>query len=324
MHQPYKKWGAVAIALLLVTLPLFSMTLDELLLEASKNSSQMRNLEINRSNVLLQQAATKIDDEVTVSVNSGTLRYGGSIDTDGWDISKQTTSLSGTSVDITLPNDGSTTFSVGVNPFSWNITKGEWEYLEDPSLSVKHTFTYGLTQDNLKDLNTRQTEILANSSYETTKLNFANTLYSQVSTLLNNEKTIKSTTKKLDESKKALADRLTLNQIKEGSLAYQAQEQAIRLSEGTLKSLQASRDLLLKQFETVTGVPFPEQIEEIREPMLLFDINVQTSSSLAGKQIDVQKAKESLALEIAQYTNKSLAVGGNASYANSTTVLGEK
>ncbi len=318
MHKPYKKWGAVAIALLLVTLPLFSMTLDELLLEASKNSSQMRNLEINRSNVLLQQAATKIDDEVTVSVNSGTLRYGGSIDTDGWDISKQTTSLSGTSVDITLPNDGSTTFSVGVNPFSWNITKGEWEYLEDPSLSVKHTFTYGLTQDNLKDLNTRQTEILANSSYETTKLNFANTLYGQVSALLNNEKTIKSTTKKLDESKKALADRLTLNQIKEGSLAYQAQEQAIRLSEGTLKSLQASRDLLLKQFETVTGVPFPEQIEEIREPMLLFDINVQTSSSLVGKQIDLQKAKESLALEIAQYTNKSLVVGGNASYANST------
>ena len=317
MHQPYKKWGAIAIALLLVTLPLFSMTLDELLLEASKNSSQMRNLEINRSNVLLQQAATKIDDEVTVSVNSGTLRYGGSIDTDGWDMSKQTTSLSGTSVDITLPNDGSTTFSVGVDPFSWSETKNEWKYLEDPSLSVKHTFTYGLTQDNLKDLNTRQTEILANSSYETTKLTFANTLYSQVSTLLNNEKTIKSTTRKLDESKKALADRLTLNQIKEGSLAYQAQEQAIRLSEGTLASLQASRDLLLKQFETVTGVPFPEQIEEIREPMLLFDINVQTSSSLAGKQIDVQKAKESLALEIAQYTNKSLVVGGNASYANS-------
>ena len=64
MHQPYKKWvGAVAATLLLFALPLSAIPLDDLLWQAEQNSSSMRNLEITRSNVLLQQAATKIDDE---------------------------------------------------------------------------------------------------------------------------------------------------------------------------------------------------------------------------------------------------------------------
>lgn len=318
MHQPYKKWGAVAIALLLLTLPLTAVTLDDLLQQAMDNSSAMRNLEITRSNVLLQQAATKIDDGVKVSVSSGELEYSNTIDTgNAWDISGQNVSLLGSKVDVVLPNDGETTFSLSVNPFTWKQSTSSWDYLKNPSLKVSHRFTYGLTQDSLKDLNTRQTEISANSSYETTKLNFANTLYSQISSLLNNEKTIKSTTQKLTDTKKALNDRITLGQIKEGSLAYQAQDQAIKLSEGTLNSLQATRDLLLRQFEMVFGVPYPDEITALREPNLSFVMNVNASTSIALKNIDLQKAKETLALQIAQYTNKALVVGGSASYANS-------
>ena len=320
MHQPYKKWGAVAIALLLLTLPLTAVTLDDLLQQAVDNSSAMRNLEITRSNVLLQQAATKIDDGVKVSVKSGTLKYSNSIDTSSnWDISGQRVSLLGSSVEVALPNDGETTFTLSVDPFSWRQGGSSWDYLEDPSLSVSHRFTYGLTQDSLKDLNTRQTELSANSSYENTRLSFANTLYTQIISLVNNEKTIKSSTQKLADTKKALSDRLTLGQIKEGSLAYQAQDQAIKLSEGTLESLQATRDLLLRQFEMVVGVPYPDEITALREPNLSFVMNVNASTSIALKNIDLQKAKETLALQIAQYTNKALVVGGSASYTDSIT-----
>ena len=319
MHQPYKKWvGAAAATLLLFALPLSAIPLDDLLWQAEQNSSSMRNLEITRSNVLLQQAATKIDDEVKVSVNSGELKYTNPIDTkNNWNVSRQRISLSGSSVEVTLPNDGKTAFSFSVDPFSYSQAGSSWNYLEDPSLSVSHTITYGRTQDSLKDLNTRQTEMMAQSSYESAKLTFANTLYSQVGALVNNEKSIKSTMQKLADAKKELSDKLILGQVKKGSLVYQAQDQAIRLTEGTLKSLEASRDLLIRQFETIVGVPYPDAITDIREPDLSFVMNAEGSTSVASKKIDLQIAKETLALRIAQYTNRTLVAGGNISYANS-------
>lgn len=319
MHRPYKKWvGAVAAALLLAVLPLSAVPLDDLLRQAEQNSSSMKNLEITRSNILLQQAASKIDDGVKVSVNSGELEYSNQIDTkNNWDVSRQRISLSDSSVEVTLPNDGKTAFSFSVDPFSYSQAGSSWNYLEDPSLSVSHTFTYGKTQDSLKDLTTRQTEMMAQSSYESTKLTFANTLYSQIGALLNNEKSIKSTTQKLTDAKKELSDKLILGQVKKGSLVYQAQDQAIRLSEGTLKSLEASRDLLIRQFETTVGVPYPDEITDMREPDLSLTMNAEGSASVASKKIDLQKAKETLALRIAQYTNKTLVVGGGLSYANS-------
>ncbi|NLZ76669.1 MAG: hypothetical protein GX911_01720, partial [Spirochaetales bacterium] len=141
-----------------------------------------------------------------------------------------------------------------------------------------------------------------------------------IGALLNNEKSIKSTTQKLEDAKKELSDKLILGQVKKGSLVYQAQDQAIRLSEGTLKSLEASRDLLIRQFESIVGVPYPDEITDIREPDLSLAMNAEGSTSVASKRIDVQKAKETLALRKAQYTNKNLVVGGNISYTNSETM----
>ena len=319
MHRPYtRRVGVVAAVLLVAALPLSAIPLDDLLKQAEQNSSSMKNLEITRSNVLLQQAATKIDDGVKVSVNSGELKYSNPIDTkNNWNVSRQRISLSGSSVEVTLPNDGKTAFSFSVDPFSYSQAGSSWNYLEDPSLSMSHTITYGKTQDSLKDLNTRQTEMMANSSYESAKLTFANTLYSQIGALVNNEKSIKSTTQKLTDAKKELSDKLVLGQVKKGSLVYQAQDQAIRLTEGTLESLQASRDLLIRQFETIMGVPYPDAITDIREPDLSFAMNAEGSTSVASKKIDLQIAKETLALRIAQYTNRTLVAGGNISYANS-------
>ena len=65
------------------------------------------------------------------------------------------------------------------------------------------------------------------------------------------------------------------------------------------------------------GVPYPDAITDIREPDLSFAMNAEGSTSVASKRIEVQKAKETLALRIAQYTNRTLVAGGNISYANS-------
>ncbi|HPB42220.1 MAG TPA: hypothetical protein PLR03_05295, partial [Sphaerochaeta sp.] len=150
MHRPdTRRVGVVAAVLLLAALPLSAIPLDDLLKQAEQNSSSMKNLEITRSNVLLQQAAAKTDDGVKVSVNSGELKYTNPIDTkNNWDVSRQRVSLSGSSVEVTLPNDGKTAFSFSVDPFSYSQAGSSWNYLEDPSLSVSHTITYGKTQDS--------------------------------------------------------------------------------------------------------------------------------------------------------------------------------
>jgi hypothetical protein len=70
--------------------------------------------------------------------------------------------------------------------------------------------------------------------------------------------------------------------IRSDSLAYQAQEQAIKVEEATLANLQSTRELLLRQFSLLAGFAW-EGVEAIPEPNLSFTSNPMGNSSVTAK-----------------------------------------
>ncbi|MCK9599074.1 MAG: hypothetical protein M0R06_08545, partial [Sphaerochaeta sp.] len=127
--------------------------------------------------------------------------------------------------------------------------------------------------------------------------------------LLENEKSIKQTEKDLADLQTSLQQNLSLKLIRSDSLAYQAQEQAIKVKEATLANLQSTRELLLRQFSLLAGFAW-EGVEAIPEPNLSFTSNPMGNSSVLLKSLALDLAKEELALKKAEFTNKSLVLNG--------------
>ncbi len=291
---------AVLCLVLAATVPLTAIPLQDLITQALAESTNMKDLEYSKQKALLTVGLNQVEDELGIAVGSGEV-------TATYNSGNYVFSTSGTNVAFTLPNDGKTTINVSTGamgidaPYSYSSIS--------PSVSASHTLTYGYTADNQKSLLNRQTEVLALSTYDSSKLNFTTSLYSQIDSLLENEKSIKQTEKDLADLQTSLQQNLSLKLIRSDSLAYQAQEQAIKVKEATLANLQSTRELLLRQFSLLAGFAW-EGVEAIPEPNLSFTSNPMGNSSVLLKSLALDLAKEELALKKAEFTNKSLVLNG--------------
>lgn len=291
---------AVLCLVLAATVPLTAIPLQDLITQALAESTNMKDLEYSKQKALLTVGLNQVEDELGIAVGSGEV-------TATYNSGNYVFSTSGTNVAFTLPNDGKTTINVSTGsmgidaPYSYSSIS--------PSVSASHTLTYGYTADNQKSLLNRQTEVLALSTYDSSKLNFTTSLYSQIDSLLENEKSIKQTEKDLADLQTSLQQNLSLKLIRSDSLAYQAQEQAIKVKEATLANLQSTRELLLRQFSLLAGFAW-EGVEAIPEPNLSFTSNLMGNSSVLLKSLALDLAKEELALKKAEFTNKSLVLNG--------------
>lgn len=291
---------AVLCLVLAATVPLTAIPLQDLITQALAESTNMKDLEYSKQKALLTVGLNQVEDELGIAVGSGEV-------TATYNSGNYVFSTSGTNVAFTLPNDGKTTINVSTGamgidaPYSYSSIS--------PSVSASHTLTYGYTADNQKSLLNRQTEVLALSTYDSSKLNFTTSLYSQIDSLLENEKSIKQTEKDLADLQTSLQQNLSLKLIRSDSLAYQAQEQAIKVKEATLANLQSTRELLLRQFSLLAGFAW-EGVEAIPEPNLSFTSNPMGNSSVLLKSLALDLAKEELALKKAEFTNKNLVLNG--------------
>ncbi|WP_298503050.1 hypothetical protein [uncultured Sphaerochaeta sp.] len=300
---------AVLCLVLAATVPLTAIPLQDLITQALAESTNMKDLEYSKQKALLTVGLNQVEDELGIAVGSGEV-------TATYNSGNYVFSTSGTNVAFTLPNDGKTTINVSTGamgidaPYSYSSIS--------PSVSASHTLTYGYTADNQKSLLNRQTEVLALSTYDSSKLNFTTSLYSQIDSLLENEKSIKQTEKDLADLQTSLQQNLSLKLIRSDSLAYQAQEQAIKVKEATLANLQSTRELLLRQFSLLAGFAW-EGVEAIPEPNLSFTSNPMGNSSVLLKSLALDLAKEELALKKAEFTNKSLVLNGGVSSSHSSS-----
>lgn len=300
---------AVLCLVLAATVPLTAIPLQDLITQALAESSNMKDLEYSKQKALLTVGLNQVEDELGIAVGSGEV-------TATYNSGNYVFSTSGTNVAFTLPNDGKTTINVSTG--AMDIDAPYSNFSISPSVSASHTLTYGYTADNQKSLLNRQTEVLALSTYESSKLNFTTSLYSQIDSLLENEKSIKQTEKDLADLQTSLQQNLSLKLIRSDSLAYQAQEQAIKVKEATLANLQSTRELLLRQFSLLAGFAW-EGVEAIPEPNLSFTSNPMGNSSVLLKSLALDLAKEELALKKAEFTNKSLVLNGGVSSSHSSS-----
>ncbi|RFU94816.1 TolC family protein [Sphaerochaeta halotolerans] len=291
----------------------FSQSLEDIVSKALGESSQMQDLEITKNNALLTQRISDAEEGVGISISSGTVST-------TYDPSKNSYEFmtSGVGASFVLPNDGDTTISVSTGKMSY-LPNGS-AFAISPTVSASHTLTYGYTTDNRQSLANRQTELLATSSYESSKLNFTNTIYKQISSLLENEKAIKQTEKQIADLQRDLQQNLTLKLIREGSLTHETQKQAIASQEATLSGLKASRELLLKQYASLTGTSW-EGVDSIPEPVLDFSSNEEGNSNVLMQSLALSMAKEDLALKMAEFENKSLKLSGGIASSTIDTVF---
>lgn len=308
MHLRRIRTLAVIVLASLVISPLAAMPLSTIVERALTESAKMQDLELTKRDTLLTIGRNQAEDGVGVTV-SGDLTT-----TLDFDASETKLGSSGVSTTIVLPNDGKTSIQVSTGSLSYSTSSNT--YSLSPSIGASHTITYGLTGDNRKSLTNRQTEVLATSTYDVSRVNYTTSLYTQIVTILDNEKSIKRTAKELADLERTLEQNLTLKLIKEESLVHRASVQAIQNKQTTLEGLNASRDLYLRQFKNLTGFDW-EGVQEIPEPNLLFNPDQMKSSSLKLKSLAVDLAKEELALQKATYTNRDLVVGGSMGYYNS-------
>lgn len=316
MHNRRIRGMVLVLVLILGITSAFSQSLEDIVSKALGESSQMQDLEITKNNALLTQRISDAEEGVGISVSSGTVST-------TYDPSKNSYEFmtSGVGASFVLPNDGDTTISVSTGKMSY-LPNGS-AFAISPTVSASHTLTYGYTTDNRQSLANRQTELLATSSYESSKLNFTNTIYKQISSLLENEKAIKQTEKQIADLQRDLQQNLTLKLIREGSLTHETQKQAIASQEATLSGLKASRELLLKQYASLTGTSW-EGVDSIPEPVLDFSNNSEENSTVLLQSLAVSMAKEDLALKMAEFENKSLKLGGSLNFEAPNSITGNE
>lgn len=303
MHNRRIRGMVLCLVLIIGTTSAFSQSLEDIVSRALGESTQMQDLEITKNNALLTQSISQAEDDVGITVSSGEVSA-----TYDPSVNAYQFRTSGVGASFVLPDDGNTTLGVTTGLLTYQASGST--YAINPTISASHTLTYGYTTDNRESLANRQTEVLATSSYESSKLNYTNTIYKQISSLLENEKSIKQTEKQIEDLRLDLEQNLSLKLIREGSLTHETQKQAIASQEATLSGLQASRELLLRQYATLTGSTW-EGVDSIPEPVLDFSSNEQGNSNVLMQSLALSMAKEDLALKMAEFENKSLKLGGS-------------
>lgn len=299
----YKQRRLAALVLVLgAATTLSALPLQDLVDRALAKSTNMQDLEYSKQKALLTVGLNQVQEELGITVSATNVQTEYDAGTDAYMLS-----AGGVQAAFALNNDEQTTITVSSGGMGKNLTTGA-SYI-NPALYASHTLTYGYTADNRKTLLNRQTEVLALSTYESSKLSFTTNLYTQIDGLLENEKSIKQTEKDLADLKTKLEQNLALKLIRQESLAYQAQAQGIKSKEALLVNLQSTRSLLLKQFSLFAGFGW-EGVEAIDEPSLTFVSNPAGNSSVQLKSLALDLAKEDLALKKAEFTNKQLLLNG--------------
>lgn len=302
----------ISLALLLM-LPVYSLPLQTLVEQAFAQSTRMQNLELQKRDALLTLSRSEAKEEVGITLSSGDVSA-----TYVESSNAYTYGTTGTEASFVLPNDGKTTISVGANTLSW--TPSTSAYTIAPSAAVAHTITYGYTDDNRKTLSNKSSELAALSTYASSRLSFNKSLYALVEGLLTNEMNLRNVEKSYADQTLSLEQNLQLKLIREDGLAYLEAQGKISNLEIQIDGLKATRELLLKQFESTAGFAW-QGVEDIPLPSLSFNPNPAGNSSVQLKALALQLAKEELALKQAEQTNRKLVVGGRLSANSSTSTI---
>lgn len=258
----FKKSYAVVLLLLLIITPLAGSTaIEQILKEAKAFSPIVKRLEIAREQAELAEQLNDVEKELSLSVagSVGILQSKmlGTL-TDEWFIS---TNAGAPTVTMVFPNEEGTVLKLSTGTISKSLESAAWAV--GPSITVDHTFSFGqkkTIQETLDDLNYAKGTLETDETYLKGIINFENSVYRKMIELLNQEKSILSTTAQIEIKKRDMANNLALRKITQTAMAYQESELALARLESTLAGYNRKYEMLKVQYEQMTGQSWTEII----------------------------------------------------------------
>ena len=285
--------GGFAVFVLCTVVPLNAANLDDVISQAKQKSSTMQLLELSKEQSDIAMGLSEAEEGLSIEVFSGDVTFADSYGTGSESVSETNISAS-PSVVLTLPNDGNTEITIGVNPLVKFFDSNTWS--ASPEVSVSHTFTFGNTGDTLDDLKLAKQRLEVDQGYYEGVYDFENQVYQKIKEILEYEKTLLSSENEIADQKTKMANALTLKTTTKDSATYQSMELALAKSENTLSATKQQRALSKTQFAQMTTLAW-EPVENIREADLSFSVLPTGDTSVVIAALAVEIANEELALE---------------------------
>lgn len=282
-----KKWILLIALAFFVLLPIYSESLDSIINQAKQNSPTIRLITLNKANTDLTIAQRELKSKFGITVDSGEITFSDLAD-------KPTIALS-PSVGMSFPTKDNTKLTFSVPNLSWTISDSNNSFSAIPTITFSKSLKIGDSGDNLDDLETARQRIDLEKKYQQGILDFESSIYSKIveilnyeMTLLNNEKDIYVQQTKIDNTK-------ALKTIALDSTAFKSMEleldRLINTKNANLKKL----EMAYAQFKQLTDLEYTE-VEDIREASLDFKTLALGDSSVLLASLDLEIAKENLAL----------------------------
>ena len=301
--------SAVAVVLLCAGM-LFATPYEEILNRAMENSPQMKNVELTYLNSLLTQQQNDLDDEVKVTVSTGTIsvlpnenavnRLSGREEISS-DFSMEP------SVEVVLPNDGQTTIKASTGlAFEY----GDRDYhAVSPSLSASHTFDLtGYDSELAVNLSNARSSIQSEYTYRNALLSFENQVLTSIRTILQAEQSLDETKYNLAKAEQTLSDALELGNMSEGSVSYLQSMNSINLQKRTIDATERQIETAKQQYTTLTGLVW-DGVEDLPSPDLTVNVLSTGNTAVILAGIDVEIAQQ--AIETKNHTTSPSAITVN-------------
>ena len=288
-------------------------TYSTILSSAKANSPQMQNAELTYQNSLLTQQQNDLDDEIKVTVKSGTVSVLPADNTFNTQTSKEVVnpdlSLS-PSVEVVLPNDGQTTITASSG---MGFEYGNTDYYSlTPSLGVSHTFDLtGYDSDIAVSLRNSRTSLQSEMTYQMAHLSFESQVLSSIKAILQAEQQLDEAKWKLSKAEKTLTDSLELGNMSEGSISYLQSVNQINLQKNSIAALEKQIATACEQYTTLTGLTW-DGVEELPQPDLTLSILPGGNTNVVLAGIDVEIASQSVEEKKASLNPSSIVISGSA------------
>ncbi|MDY3768780.1 MAG: hypothetical protein SOZ83_04155 [Sphaerochaetaceae bacterium] len=287
-----RKFSISIFVLSVIVLDVFSLSLDEVIARAKRESSVYRDSlnSAKKSDYSLELLSLDKEHTFSFGVNNGSW-------TDKSNERDNTSNAGSSSVSFspyftyTNAEDNSTSLSFAVpvklNYVSAGITENS---TYTPSVSLDQKILLNGVKDNRLELQKQLARVETRSLNEKTELQFENTMYNAISNVMSRESTLLNATSSYDEKRTQFDSDVALGLIKEGTYAYKKDE-AVLIS--LLSSKTRAEDLFLsakEEFERVSGFPWVD-IDTIDEIEIDFKERQDGNSTIQSAKINMDTAQ---------------------------------
>lgn len=294
-------------------------TIDQILESAKENSPSYQNILLNYENGLLSIAQLEEDDKVSVSVNASASPLV-QANTDNVALN-----LDLTSVQVTLPNDGKTTFSGNVS-LTTKYKTGATSI--GGGLGLSHTFDFsGYTNDIVDDINYASTKYTTERTRKMSELNFEKTVLSSILSILSAESSIKQAEFNIEKQQTAFDKLVALKTYTEESSVYINTLNTLNSLKSSLEASKEQYNQLINQYKTLTGLTW-DGVDGLEAPNLSLTTYEDGNTEVLIQALNVQSSEETYKKAVANANpsflktnlsfsidgDKKISLGGSAQY----------